>query len=251
MNTLVKDNRRKFSDNTEAEIVSRYIGGERTGLLAEEFKCDKKTILEMAKRHGHAEYASMQKGGVRGVNTKELNPKIIELHSQGLSQQAIGKGVGVSQNVISRVLRQNGLNANNPCKDQRGDKNNSWKGGKTIRTDGYVLVSNNSFPTMVNKMGYVLEHRLNMAKYLNRPLEVWETVHHIDGNVENNDVSNLQLRIGKHGKHIVYACADCGSENIYPTKIKNMEPEIEKEEEMGEPIYVEMTAGLAGKSTVN
>ena len=217
----VKDWRRKFSDDVEAEIVSRYINGERSGLLSKEFECDKKTILEMAKRHGHSEYASMIKGGVTGVNTTHLNPKIIELHAQGLSQQAIGDKVGISQNVVSRVLRQNNLTANNPRKNQYGDKNSSWKGGRITTGGGYVGVSDKTFPTMVNKQGYVPEHRLVMAQYLERPLYQWETVHHIDGDKTNNSIENLQLRVGPHGNGQAYACAECGSTRINPRKLED------------------------------
>jgi len=58
-----------------------------------------------------------------------------------------------------------------------------------------------------------------MAKALNRPLREWETVHHIDRNPSNNDLENLQLRIGNHGHHIVYRCADCGSTKIEPCEL--------------------------------
>ena len=41
--------------------------------------------------------------------------------------------------------------------------------------------------------------RLIMEKYLNRKLDSREHVHHIDGNVENNDISNLiVLSLEKH-----------------------------------------------------
>lgn len=155
----------------------------------------------------------------RPPTTNHIFERVKELHSTGLSQVQIARNCNVSQSVISRLCRINGLEPNR-YKAPKGDKAPGWKGGKSKNEGGYILVSDKTFPSMLNMTGYVLEHRLNMAKYLNRPLESWETVHHIDGDIENNDVSNLQLRIGKHGKHIVYACADCGSENIYPTKLK-------------------------------
>lgn len=218
--TIVKDHRRKFSDEVEAEIIERYISGTRTGVLAKEYSADKKTITEMAKRHGHADYVSKNKGGITGTNTEHLNPRIFELHSQGLSQLAIGNAVGISQAVVSRVLRNSGLKANNPAKDQSGSKNNQWKGGRHITGEGYVGILTNEFPTMVNKQGYIPEHRFVMAQYMERPLYDWETVHHIDGNKQNNELENLQLRIGKHGKHEAYICMDCGSTRIEPTKLK-------------------------------
>lgn len=207
--------RKRFSEEVEKEIVKRYISGERSGALAKEYKCDRKMISSIAKRHGHHEYASMVKGGIRGVNTKHLNDKIAELHSQKLSQQNIGNLVGVSQNVISRVLRQLNLKPNNISASKKGEDSHGWKGGRVIMS-GYVGVLSNEYPEMAIKSGYILEHRLNMARYLNRPLEKWESVHHIDGNKENNDISNLQLRIGQHGKGIVYCCSECNSKKIKP-----------------------------------
>jgi hypothetical protein len=56
-------------------------------------------------------------------------------------------------------------------------------------------------------------HRLVMAEKLGRRLAPRETVHHIDGNRLNNQVDNLQLRHGAHGKGIRIVCADCGSHN--------------------------------------
>ena len=38
-----------------------------------------------------------------------------------------------------------------------------------------------------------LVHRMIMEKHLNRPLSSDEVVHHIDGNKQNNDISNLKL----------------------------------------------------------
>jgi len=78
---------------------------------------------------------------------------------------------------------------------QRGSKNNNWRGGRIIRA-GYVLIllqPDEFFYSMANKQGYVLEHRLVMAKLLCRCLQDWEIVHHKNHIKDDNRLENLQL----------------------------------------------------------
>lgn len=46
---------------------------------------------------------------------------------------------------------------------------------------------------MANKNGWVLLHRVVMAKSIGRDLRPEEVVHHIDGDKTNNNLSNLML----------------------------------------------------------
>ena len=66
-----------------------------------------------------------------------------------------------------------------------------------------------------------------MEEYLGRPLKDNEDVHHIDGDVTNNDISNLQIIL--HGKHqqmhstkyhnTTEICQICGNKFIMTNKL--------------------------------
>lgn len=80
-----------------------------------------------------------------------------------------------------------------------GQNNPAWKGGVTYKRKkgNYGKVKcvrcPSEFLEMSMQNGYVAEHRLIVAKSLGRALTSKEVVHHIDHNVTNNDISNLQL----------------------------------------------------------
>jgi len=82
------------------------------------------------------------------------------------------------------------------------EKSPSWKGGKYIKNDGYVYVYNTNHPNH-NSNGYIREHRLIAEKYLNRLLEKWEIIHHINGIKNDNQPENLYLfnNINEHKKY--------------------------------------------------
>jgi hypothetical protein len=94
------------------------------------------------------------------------------------------------------------------------EKNPRWTGGRRVDKLGYVYLWVGKEHPLSQKSGYVLEHRLVMSGVIGRPLTADETVHHIDGNRENNQPDNLQLRKGRHGKGVSFMCGDCGSINV-------------------------------------
>jgi hypothetical protein len=68
-----------------------------------------------------------------------------------------------------------------------GQKHHSWKGGRFIASDGYVKIH------LGSPRKYRKEHFLVMEEFIGRLLRPTEVVHHIDGNKQNNELSNLVL----------------------------------------------------------
>ena len=91
--------------------------------------------------------------------------------------------------------------------------------GRTTTSDGYTKVYKPGHPNAQGH-GYVMEHIFVMSEALGRPIKPIESVHHIDGNKSNNDLSNLQLRFQYHGKGQAWECNACGSNDVQPVALK-------------------------------
>jgi len=89
------------------------------------------------------------------------------------------------------------LSSKNGLPFYRGERNPSWKGGKTRHgKEGYIEVRiypEDFFASMADSRGYVFEHRLVVAKHLGRNLQQWEKVHHKNGIKDDNRIENLEL----------------------------------------------------------
>ena len=88
-------------------------------------------------------------------------------------------------------------NKGKKCLYCAGKNHWNWK-GKTINSQGYILIKNREHP-FCDKHGYVREHRLVMEKELGRHLTPEEMPHHINGNKADNRIENLKLCIGNKG----------------------------------------------------
>jgi hypothetical protein len=82
-----------------------------------------------------------------------------------------------------------------------GASNPAWKGGVTYfkRKGKYANQSIKyvrcpaEFLPMARKDGYVMEHRLNVAMAIGRPLTRAECVHHKNHDATDNSLANLEL----------------------------------------------------------
>ena len=193
----------------EQSIVDQYLSGKGSFALARETGLTPHTIRNVLVRNNVP----------RRSQKITLDEDKIVAEYPFKSQRQMAEEHGVSQILISRILRKNGF-LKRP--DRRKDKSKPVKKRYSGKGRQYITVHidlDDPFFIMAHWNGYVLEHRLAMARSLDRPLDPWETVHHIDGDTRNNDLSNLQLRTGKHGKGVVLHCLDCGSVNVKATTL--------------------------------
>ena len=73
----------------------------------------------------------------------------------------------------------------------RSDKSSSWRGGRRI-DGGYVMLYMPDYPGAKSN-GYVREHKYVMEKHIGRRLNEKESVHHINGDKQDNRIDNLEL----------------------------------------------------------
>lgn len=104
--------------------------------------------------------------------------KISKEYKNGTNIIDLAKKYKTDEPNIIRILKATGVKLRG---HRSGENNPLWKGGKTYDHSGYI----------VQKEGKT--HRLVIEKTIGRKLEVWESVHHIDGKKENYAVSNLAI----------------------------------------------------------
>lgn len=198
-----------FDIETEKQIIDLYKSGLTLEKVGNKYGINPVSVRNILLHYGEKTRFADRK--FRNL-TKEQIEQICSLYKNKVSQEKIAKQFKFSQILVSRILRKQGID----CGIRSKEKHHNWKGG-VISSSGYkmILIKKDSpFYKMTNTMGYAMEHRIVMAKHLNRCLESNETVHHINGNITDNRIENLQLRHGKHGKHQRFMCCDCGSSNV-------------------------------------
>jgi transcriptional regulator with XRE-family HTH domain len=203
-----------MSYEDELKVIDKYKEGLSLEAVGKLFNVNFVTIRNILKGN---KIERRKQGNKHKLFDEEFTKQIINLYNGGLSQEKIAAQLHTSQTKISRLLQFNGIYSG----VRRGELHHAWQGGKHTR-NGYVFVSikkESPYSSMAISNGYVMEHRLVMAQHLKRPLTKNETVHHINGDTQDNRIENLQLRHGKHGKHQVFVCCECGSHNVKSTSL--------------------------------
>jgi hypothetical protein len=103
-----------------------------------------------------------------------------------------------------------------------------WRGGRYKDPEGYIQIRlhpSDKFFNMINEKRHsVPEHRLVMARHLDRPLEHWEIVHHKNKVKDDNRIENLEL-LPNQATHIALQKMQ---KEIFSlkSKVTNLEAEI-------------------------
>ena len=84
------------------------------------------------------------------------------------------------------------------ARNGKGARSPHWKGGRILDSRGYARVWNPTHSRADKRGGYVYEHLLVMEEALGRPVNISETVHHVNGHKADNRLENLELWSKSH-----------------------------------------------------
>lgn len=83
-----------------------------------------------------------------------------------------------------------------------GSRNAMWRGGRSIASNGYVLIRVGTDHHLSDVRGYAYEHRLVAEKAIRRKLKPGELVHHKNGDRQDNRRKNLEV-VASQAEHLL------------------------------------------------
>lgn len=183
---------RKLTDEQELELAEMYASGDHSVAdIMQKFDVARVTAHRIASRHGVVRPAGRQPLKFSDEQIADM----VKRAESGESHASIGRAYGTSQCKVSRLLASEGI-VSSRGRSRRGSAHGAWKGGRVSQGEGYVAVmvaDDDPLASMRNSQGYVLEHRLVIARSLGRPLSKDENVHHVNGVRDDNRLENLEL----------------------------------------------------------
>jgi transposase len=191
--------RRLVSDETLQELGRRYEAGESPDVLAGEVGYGRGGLM--------AAFTSMgvkmrQPGKVPMTADEPRAAKALALWDDGMGFKRAAHKAGIDEKTLRRILHET---HRDPSARRSGPGHPLWKGGRYVTEGGYVRVwmaEDDPLAKMRSERGYVLEHRLVMARELGRALTRDESVHHKNGVRDDNRAANLELWTGQHGNGV-------------------------------------------------
>lgn len=188
------------SPKIRQDVCERYANGGDLLHISKElglsyYQAKRSVVLANIQLRPRSEVNTLRRPHIDHVELRRILGEAKLLHHETATH------FGVSVSTLTRVMRSLGYRSvkghGSPM-----ERNHFWKGGRTMDSDGYVLVKAPEHPH-ANNHGYVREHRLVMEKKLGRYLLPTEVVHHRndDGDKADNAPSNLEL-YDSNGDHI-------------------------------------------------
>ena len=180
----------RFKGSQVETLAAEYRAGASLNELASRYGGSATVVRNTLRRHG---VQIRNKGNHEQYWPPERVDWLREQHENGRSNVDIARELGLAARTVGNKLLKLGIAPRGPV--LKGPAHHSWNGGKSTH-GGYVQVKlpdDDPMVAMRTASGYVLEHRLVMARKMGRPLEPDEKPHHKNLIRTDNDPGNLEL----------------------------------------------------------
>lgn len=186
--------KRRYTADEPAEFARLYRSGASLQDIATQFGTNAITISGYLRREG----VQLRPLGAPAFWTEERKAEAARRYAEGEHIKDIAAAMGCGIDTASRTLIEMGVHQPRNW-TLRGPAHHSWQGGRIIDGQGYVRVKVPDVDRPLadrTRTGYMMEHRLVMARQLGRRLLPGENVHHKRPNSKaDNSPGNLELWI--------------------------------------------------------